>query len=254
MQLNFGQKIFKKVTDYLKITLSISGFVPNHSTVGRILLMAGIIAVTIFFSREFYGNFTFALVYYFITTGIYLSFITSVLSQYGYRLWFIKKFGEKDGYLVYEAVLGAIFFMQGAGLGYLASSTPVDFEMDVTVRNIIQAVAIVFLIVGFGIKIWATKVVSVDIYYWKDMFLGRRIRDFVVKGPYKFVSNPMYGLGHLQAYATAIWYFSLYGLFFALLNQVLVFSFYFLVEKKFIKRVYLSKVQPLPTQERRERV
>jgi hypothetical protein len=49
----------------------------------------------------------------------------------------------------------------------------------------------------------------------------------------------MYGIGQLQAYATAIWYGSSYGLLAAFVNQVLIFLFYYLVEKKFIKRVYM---------------
>ena len=93
-------------------------------------------------------------------------------------------------------------------------------------------------ICGFTIKILATKAVTVDIYYWKDMFLGKKISDFVITGPYKYFKNPMYGIGQLQAYAIAIWYGSKYGLMAALLNQLLIFSFYVLVEKKFIKRVY----------------
>jgi protein-S-isoprenylcysteine O-methyltransferase Ste14 len=60
----------------------------------------------------------------------------------------------------------------------------------------------------------------------------------VVTGPYKYFSNPMYGIGQLPAYITAIWYGSGYGLLAALLNQLLLFTFYYAVAKKFIKRVY----------------
>lgn len=93
---------------------------------------------------------------------------------------------------------------------------------------------------GFVIKLWAAQVVGWDIYYWKDMFLGRKISDFVVRGPYKYFANPMYGIGQIQAYGFAIWYGSTYGLGVALLNHSLVFIFFFLVEKKFIQRVYIQ--------------
>jgi len=53
----------------------------------------------------------------------------------------------------------------------------------------------------------------------------------------------MYGIGQLPAYAAALWYGSASGLIAAILNQLLIFSFYFLAEKKFIKRVYLSEVK-----------
>jgi protein-S-isoprenylcysteine O-methyltransferase Ste14 len=95
-------------------------------------------------------------------------------------------------------------------------------------------------VAGFLIKMFAAKVVSIEIYYWKDMFLGRKICDFVVSGPYKYLSNPMYGFGQMQAYAAALWYGSGYGLLAAFLNQCLIFTFYFMVEKKFIERTYLG--------------
>jgi protein-S-isoprenylcysteine O-methyltransferase Ste14 len=104
-------------------------------------------------------------------------------------------------------------------------------------------VALLF-IAGSVIKLWSARVVGVGIYYWKDMFLGRKISDFVVSGPYKYFSNPMYGLGQLPAYAVALWYGSSTGLLVAFVNQVLVFSFFFLVEKKFIARVYLGNAYP----------
>ena len=98
-------------------------------------------------------------------------------------------------------------------------------------------------VIGFVIKIWSAYTVGIDIYYWKDMFLGRKICEFVVSGPYKYFTNPMYGIGQIQAYALALWYGSSIGLIVALVNQLLVFTFYFLVEKPFIKRVYLSQNQ-----------
>ena len=93
-------------------------------------------------------------------------------------------------------------------------------------------------ITGFSVKVLAAKAVSIEIYYWKDMFLGKKISDFVVTGPYKYLSNPMYGVGQLPAYASALWNGSKPGLIAAVINQVLIFSFYFLIEKRFIDRVY----------------
>ena len=93
---------------------------------------------------------------------------------------------------------------------------------------------------GFVVKIWAAKVVSIDIYYWKDMFLGRKISKFAVIGPYKYFNNPMYGIGQLPAYAIAIFYGSMYGLLAVFFNQALLFSFYYIIEKNFINRTYLK--------------
>ena len=163
-----------------------------------------------------------------------------VLSKDGYRHWFVKKWGdENEGYLAFEAILGFLFFHNALSLGYVASSTAGNFSIMDNKELLFIIIAIPF-ITGFIIKIMAAKVVSIDIYYWKDMFLGRKICDFVVSGPYKYFSNPMYGIGQVQAYAAAIWYGSGYGLMAALLNQCLIFTFYFMFEKKFIERVYLN--------------
>ena len=122
-------------------------------------------------------------------------------------------------------------------MGYLVSSTAGNLFYFIN-KEILFVITATLFIIGFIVKIWAAKVVSIDIYYWKDMFLGRKISKFVVTGPYKYISNPMYGVGQLQAYAIAVWYGSAYGLIAAALNQSLIFLFYYLIEKKFIGRVY----------------
>jgi protein-S-isoprenylcysteine O-methyltransferase Ste14 len=163
------------------------------------------------------------------------------LPKNGYRKWFIKKFGEEKGFLVYEAILGFLFLINGLSIGYVASATTGELFNFIPKILLIIISGIMFF-GGFIIKILAAKVTSIEIYYWKDMFLGRKICEFVVTGPYKYFSNPMYGVGQLQAYAMAIWYGSIYGLLIALINQCLVFSFYYIEEKKFINRIYLKKV------------
>jgi len=75
------------------------------------------------------------------------------------------------------------------------------------------------------------------------MFLGRKISDFVMTGPYRYFADPMYGVGQLQAYAITIWFGSISGLLAAFLNQCCLFSFNYLMEKKFITRVY-QNVKP----------
>jgi protein-S-isoprenylcysteine O-methyltransferase Ste14 len=143
---------------------------------------------------------------------------------------------RRDTWLL-KGFLGFCFFIM-LSLGFVASSTAGSFSIIDNKSLLLTIVAIPFA-AGFIIKILAAKVVSIEIYYWKDMFLGRKICDFVVSGPYKYLSNPMYGFGQMQAYAAALWYGSGYGLLAALLNQALIFTFYFMFEKKFIERTYL---------------
>jgi protein-S-isoprenylcysteine O-methyltransferase Ste14 len=231
----------RKIRDLIEIVISMAGFVPRTATIFRIIIMAASLCFSFYLTIYEALNPGIAIIYFLIAEILYLGFISSVLPENGLRHWFIRKWGdEKKGYRAYETILGFLFFHNGASIGYIASSSQGTL-FNIDDKGIFFLVLPFLIAFGFGIKIWAAKVVSVDIYYWKDMFLGRKICDFVVTGPYKYFSNPMYGIGQLPAYATAIWYGSINGLIAAFVNQLLIFTFYFLAEKKFIKRVYLSE-------------
>jgi protein-S-isoprenylcysteine O-methyltransferase Ste14 len=230
--------IFNKIKEYLLLLISMAGYVPSNATLFRSVAMLSSFAFAFYLGNFQPGNSTLAIVFFILSEIFYLGFINVVLSENGLRHWFIKKWGnENDGYKAYEGVLGFLFFLNGVSIGYIASATPGDI-FDFVPENILFVIVTIMFVGGFLIKIFAAKAVTIDIYYWKDMFLGRKICDFVVSGPYKYFSNPMYGIGQLQAYASAIWYGSAYGLIAAFINQSLIFLFYYQVEKKFIKRVY----------------
>lgn len=237
-------KFLRNIRILINLLLSTAGYVPKHATITRTTAMLSALAFTTYLTLYHPNNFKIALIYYLVSVVTYLSFITLVLRKNGYRNWFIKKWGSTKGYLVYEGLLGFIFFNNGASIFYMASSTAGNLFNFVNRELLVVLVSILFAF-GFIIKLWATKVVSIDIYYWKDMFLGKKICPFVVTGPYKYFSNPMYGVGQLHAYAVAIYYGSIPGLIAAILYQSLVFTFYYTVEKKFIKRVYQKKASKL---------
>jgi len=232
--------IFKKIFQYLILLISMAGFVPKHATVLRTIVMSASLAFSFYLVKYQPHNTTFAFAYFLISEVFYIGFIMGVLSKDGYRNWFLKNWGDENkGYLAFEATLGFLFFHNALSLGYVASATEGDFSL-MNNKELLFFIIMIPFVAGFLIKLMAAKVVSIDIYYWKDMFLGRKICDFVVSGPYKYLSNPMYGIGQIQAYAAAIWYGSGYGLMAALINQSLIFIFYFMFEKKFIERVYLN--------------
>lgn len=225
-----------KIREYFSLILSISGYVPKHATFLRTCVMFFALAFSYYLIYFQTYNSKLAIAYFILAEILYIGFIYAVLPENGLRRWFIKKWGgENKGYLAFEAILGFLFFNNATSIAYIASSTPGDIFGFIP-DGFLLAWAVVIFCVGFIVKILATKAVSVDIYYWKDMFVGRKICDFVITGPYKYLNNPMYGVGQLQSYAIAIWYGSIYGLFAALLNQCLIFSFFFLIEKGFIDR------------------
>jgi protein-S-isoprenylcysteine O-methyltransferase Ste14 len=239
---NTKTNFLKKVYNFLVLLISMAGYVPKNATILRTIAMIASFAYALYLSNYQPNNSNLAIAYFLISEAFYISFIMMVLPKNGFRLWFIRKWGnENDGYLAFETILGFLFFHNGVSIGYISSSSPDSLFNFINKDILLMFVALLF-ITGFTIKIFAAKVVTIEIYYWKDMFLGKKISDFVIKGPYKFLKNPMYGIGQLPAYAFAIWYGSKYGIMAAFLNQFLIFSFYYLVENKFIKRVYQKPI------------
>ncbi len=232
--------LLKEAYDLMILLISMAGYVPKNATVPRALIMIASIGFVVFLTLTQPGNANLAIFYFLISEAAYIGFISVVLSGNGLRNLFIRRFGNEDnGYQAYETFLGFLFFHNAASIGYIASSSTGDLFSFIN-KDFLLVIVTMMFISGFIIKITAAKAVSIDIYYWKDMFMGRKISEFVVTGPYKYFSNPMYGIGQIQGYATAIWYGSEYGLLAAILNQALIFTFYYAIEKKFINRVYLK--------------
>jgi protein-S-isoprenylcysteine O-methyltransferase Ste14 len=238
---NIFVDVFKKINDLIVLLISMAGYVPKHATIIRTIAAFLSLAFFVYLTKYHPYNIKIAIIYFLISLIIYIGFISFVLKKNGYRHKFIKYFkSEEKGYLAYEGILGIIFLNGALSIGYVASSSPGNLFNFIN-KWLLLAIVVILFATGFIVKIWAAKVTSIDIYYWKDMFLGRKISNFVVTGPYKYFSSPMYGVGQLQGYAMAIYYGSVYGLIAAILYQSSIFLFYFTVEKKFIKRVYQKK-------------
>lgn len=234
--------MIKEIRCFIILLISISGYVVKHKTILRTIAMIFSLAFSIYLVKYQPHNYKLAIFYFILVETFYISFITLVLSENGFRHWFIRMGGnEHEGYLAYEATLGLIFFHNAVSIGYIASSTSGNLPF-LFHKGFLFVISMIMFIFGFSMKIWAAKVVSIDIYYWKDMFLGKKITDFVETGPYKYFNNPMYGVGQLMGYAIAIWRGSKYGLIAVLLNQILLFSFFYMIEKRFIKRVYQNNI------------
>lgn len=176
-------------------------------------------------------------------------FVFSLLFYYGGNSWIlaskipqkaIQRYGEDRAFRQYETVLAIMFINQGLGVGVMTSLTMGDSLTLPISEALAHGLGGGFFAVGLVVKVWATVVLSIDIYYYRDMFLNRRVCDFVSSGPYKVFSNPMYGIGQIHGYGAAIWSRSLGGLIAIAICHVLIYVFYYSVERPFVRRVYLS--------------
>ncbi len=149
------------------------------------------------------------------------------------------KLGEAKALRLYNAIVGLMFANQAHAHGaiYVAFAGSITFQP----YWILAAAGALLIVIGTGIKFWATAVTSIDTYYYNDMFLGRPVescKEYVVRGPYKFLKNPMYGIGNLQGYGAALLIASWEGLVVAAAYHCGIYLFQVFVERPFVNRVY----------------
>lgn len=95
----------------------------------------------------------------------------------------------------------------------------------------------VCIVVATIINLWATHLIGIDTYFYKDLFVGRFLQEFSVTGPYRYFNNPMYGIGQASSYGLALIALSWEGILVSLLNQCTMYLFYVIIEKPHIKRI-----------------
>ncbi len=156
-----------------------------------------------------------------------------------------RRFGEVRARRFYNAGIGIVFQHQGMAHGAIFAAWPMT--MTGTSYWMLYTAGLGMVIFGAVVKIWATWLTSLDIYYYNDMFIGRPAApqgELIRHGPYRWFKNPMYGVGNLQAYGSAMMALSWQGLFIAGLFHASLYGFYFLLERPFVKRTYaLDNVQ-----------
>ncbi len=151
-----------------------------------------------------------------------------------------SRLGRDRAWTVYETILGVVYFNQGWCVAIFLQHYTNSFDVTIPHILIILGGAIIFLI-STSTKIWATLLVGMDVYYYRDLFLDEAgDGGLVTTGPYSMFSNPMYGVGNLSLYGAAIEAGSLEGLVVAMIFQGSIYLFYGMVERPFIRRVYSS--------------
>ena len=154
--------------------------------------------------------------------------------------WLKNKFGEKKGFEFYQFLTAIMFFLSALNFTLLLNRTSLyNFEQIGNLKFILTLLGSIGIIIGFIINVWSAMLIGIDIYYYKDPFHGRPICGIIKKGPYKYLSNPMYGIGQFNGYGTALMCCSLAGIFAMSMNQTMMFIFFHKVEKphfiKFLK-------------------
>ncbi len=226
----------------ITVVLAMSGILLDKISPLRILLLLFIISASLC-SYIFSNQVTFitALTIFVLIFSLRYIFLFFSFTKRGVAYYLKKKFGEDFGYEVYQSMTAVLFFLSASGFTLLVNkSVGLFFPSFLENPLILSFVGIPIILIGLITNIWSTVIVGIDVYYYKDLFLGRKIGDFKKEGPYNFLSNPMYSVGQASGYGTAIISASLPGVLVIFLNQILMYIFYLLFEKPHIKRILLT--------------
>ena len=144
------------------------------------------------------------------------------------------RFGATTAVRAHEVFLGVAFANQALAITATAAVGRGELPLPAGVG---LAAGAVLTVVGAVTKYWATALTGLDVYYYRDLFLRRRLGTLVTKGPYHKLRHPMYGLGNAHAYAPALAAGSVVGLLVAFAYHVAIYAFLFAVEKPFVARL-----------------
>jgi len=207
-----------------------------------------------------YTSLQLSLVYFIILFVIRYVYLFGGFVKNGFSGWLINKYGEEKAWSIYEALTSVMFFQRGLSFGLLTEATkwsvltmaePYLVQMGMTdmvlFKYVCIAVGVILVLIGFWVNISAALVIGLDTYYYKDLFLKKAIVDFKIEGPYKYFANPMYGIGQCSGYGAALMLGSVEGIAATLLNQVMMYIFYFVIEKPHIANIVnkIRKVNPV---------
>jgi protein-S-isoprenylcysteine O-methyltransferase Ste14 len=205
--------------------LSFSRRQPLRTLVSLALLAAGVawVGLSDVISARF------AITCFVLSLALRHGFLFASLARAGFAPWLKARFDAERAVEVHESVLSALVFAQRlsfAGLLYAtarAASGPFGLAL--------LSLGSLLLVVGVVVSVWATKVVGLDTYHYRDLFMGPRYMSVELRGPYAFLRNPTYGVGQLAAYGAALLALSPIGLVAAALNQVTLYIFNDLIEQ-----------------------
>lgn len=90
---------------------------------------------------------------------------------------------------------------------------------------------VVLTLIGVGVKVAAYRVVGIKGYYWYNFFCRDGEREYVARGIYQYLDNPMYTLGYLHAFGFALIFRSMWGLVFAGFDVLVLWAFHLCFER-----------------------
>lgn len=222
--------------------LAMSGILVDKLDRSRIIALLAVLASLFLLGRWSESLSTSWIVIYFAAVFVvryiilFASFVPNGIAE---RL--IRRFGEARAFQLYQGITALLFFHRGLSFGLLierTSNASLIFGTDL--GYIFTGLGVSLIFTGMVVNVWSALVIGIDAYYYKDLFVGRFLSDFKLSGPYRYFANPMYGIGQTNAYGSALLAGSIVGLAVTALNQICMYVFYYLIEKRHIERLTMG--------------
>jgi len=184
---------------------------------------------------------TLAAVAYFLASRLaYVLVIGIALRRQERHEAYTRRWGVAEGFRRFRRIASALMTNDVVAFGLLCLITHDTLAIAVPrVATIVVGTALVA--VGVSVKVWAAATLGGDAYYWYNFFAPPSMHRAVLAGPYRFLANPMYTVGYLQAYGFALITGSLVGLGAAAFAQLAILVFYYAVERPHFQRLNGSR-------------
>ena len=231
------------------LLLGTAGIVLANMTPARWLsiLLSSILVFVLFMNPSI----ELGLIYWALSMVLHYTVLFGTFVKGGFKEYWLKNSPTKEeAHRKFEAWLSFAFFHNGLSFSYLYFTTMNQAGFSFAPASWILGLGIILQVIGFIIKFLATWQIGLDIFYYKDMFIEEKVIDFEEKGIFKYMSNPLYGWGQLNGHGAALYSFSWYGVVAIVINQVCFYSFYYSLEKPFVRRFYLALTPPIRSLER----
>ncbi|MGE5861009.1 MAG: PEMT/PEM2 family methyltransferase [Ignavibacteria bacterium] len=221
------------------ILLAMGGILTDKTTPRRMLFLLSLALIYFGFTRlaneitAFESIIIFLLVFLSRYLFLFFSFVENGIAEQ-----LKKRFGEAKGFEIYKVITALMFFLSGSSFSLMIYKSKILIPLYNYFGSLFVAAGIIAVLTGMIVNVWSTLVVGIDVYYYKDLFLGKAVVDFKKEGPYSIFSNPMYGMGQANGYGYALIHGSAAGIAFIFLNQLMMYLFYLTIEKPHIKRLF----------------
>jgi protein-S-isoprenylcysteine O-methyltransferase Ste14 len=222
-------------TDVVEIALGMSGLFVSRLTTIRVLVSCVIFAVWLSLTLlEFKPSPTLAWASFVSLYALRYAFLFGSFTRFGIAERLEARWGKESGFAIYEAITAFFFAARGLSFAWLLEATSIAVES--MAKNALVGIGVLLAATGMVINIWATRVVGMATYYYRDLFMRESVVDFKLTGPYRFWKNPMYGVGQLASYGAACMALSPVGLLASALNQATMYVFNWLIEQPHLRR------------------